>query len=112
MKHALAHHPRGHSRTVAAILGVVAVAILAVGADIALPYHAHVPIALTVLAVAAYLALHDRIHSVWLTHHTGHAVPSRPPPRRRHHDVRIARDDRGERTSRPSHVREDRPGWM
>ncbi|MEO7096576.1 MAG: hypothetical protein ABI175_25180, partial [Polyangiales bacterium] len=82
MKHAIAHHPRGHARTVAAILGVVAVAILAVGADVALPFHAHIPIALAVLAVAAYLALHDHIHSVAVTH-ARHAVPSRIPPTHR-----------------------------
>ena len=96
MKHAIAHPRRN-----AAILGVVAVAILAVGADVALPYHAHVPIAIAVLFVAAYLALHDRIHSVWLTHQR-QPVPSHIPPRAM----------RRARLSRPSHVRDDRPGWM
>ena len=101
MKHAIAHPRRN-----AAILGVVGVAILAVGADVALPYHAHVPIAIAVLLVAAYLALHDRIHSVWLTHHTHRqAVPSRIPTHR-------PRAMRRARLSRPSHVRDDRPGWM
>jgi hypothetical protein len=97
MKHAIAHPRRN-----AAILGVVAVAILAVGADVALPYHVHIPIALAVLAVAAYLALHDRIHSVAITHQ--HRAVSRIPP-----DRRELRRIRG---SRPSHLRDDRPGWL
>jgi len=102
MKHLTAHPHRN-----AAILGIVTVAFLAIGADVVLPGHSHVPIVIGFLVVAAYLALHDRIHSVWITHHR---VPSRIPPRSslpNHGAMHSAR-----RKSRPSHLRDDRPGWM
>ena len=81
----------------AVLVALLALLVLAAGVDVRLPWEVRAPISLLLLVIALGLALHDPIHSVWVTHHPKlvHARAVR----------RIARP-------RVDRTRGSRPGWL
>ena len=83
----------------AALLALLAVAVLAAGVDVRVPWEMRAPVAVVLLLVALGLALHDPIHSVWVTHRRARIPLPASSPRR------VARP-------RVDRTRGSRPGWM